>query len=80
MSFCEPQSVSECYVDNTYGARRAREKRKLNAREKRVQNVLAVIYALDVLVVVCALMAVVVLFGFMELEGVERYFNSLQLR
>ena len=48
--------------------------------EKRVQNVLAVIYALDVLVVVCALMAVVVLFGFTELEVVGRYFNSLQLR
>ena len=55
MSFCEPQSVSECYVDNTYGARRAREKRERNARENRVPNVLAVIYTLDVLVVVGSL-------------------------
>jgi hypothetical protein len=42
-------------------------------------NMLAVIGTLDVLMVVCSLMAVMALFGlFIDLEVAGRYFNSLK--
>ena len=48
MSYEDPQSL----IDDTYAARRSREKKERNAREKRKPNVLTVLYTLDVLVVV----------------------------